>query len=151
MYWAQKNVTLFQYCRSGTGVSCWKSVWNLTFCSFLDKKQLQKRLCARRKKKRYIFSKLLLWYRGFCWNYVWNLTFCSFFDRKNLKKQYVTCKQTVMFCENCCIFAGGFFWSSVWNLTFCLFFKKPLKNMMYLSKKPLRFVEIVVFLRAIFS
>ena len=88
MYRAEKNVTFFQNCRSGTGGFCWKLVWSLTFCSFLDKKQLKKDYVLGAKNVTF-FQKCRSGTGGFCWKLVWNLTFCSFLDKKQLKKFYV--------------------------------------------------------------
>ena len=60
MYQAQKNLTFFQNCRSGTGVFAenWSEISH--FVLFLDKKQLKKDYVPGREK-RYIFSKLSFW------------------------------------------------------------------------------------------
>ena len=60
-------------------------------------------------KKRYIFSKLSVWYKGFLlinWSEI--SPFVPFLDKKQLKKDYVLGAKNVTFFQNCRSGTGGF-------------------------------------------
>ena len=122
MYQSLKTVTFWKNCCSIIRVFSLKSVWNLTFCSFLVQKPVKKTRCTWHKKPLRFVKFVLLLYWLFPKNWSEISRFVLLLTKKHPKnKMYLSCK-TVTFWKNCPSIIRGFAWKPAWNLTSCSLF-----------------------------